>query len=237
MQVRCGTSGFSYPQWRGTFYPDGLADGEMLAHYAGRLETVEINNTFYRMPKADVVARWGQQVGPAFQFVIKGSRRITHLGKLRAPDAHDSMAYLWKVASVLGPKLGPVLLQTPPYVKADPGLLREFVAATIAPGQRVAFELQGAGWDTDEIDQIILDAGGARCIADREDGTARTPLVSGWAYLRLRRDDYGQDEQRAWLARLAATGAAEAYVFFKHEDTAHGPAMAEQLQRLARAGW
>ena len=232
MLLRCGTSGFSYPQWRGTFYPEGMGDAEMLAHYAGRLPTVEINNTFYRMPKADVVARWGEQVPAGFTFVLKGSRRITHLGKLRAPEAHDSMTYLWKVADVLGAKLGPVLLQTPPYLKADAGLLREFVAATIPPGRRVAFELQGAGWDTDEVDHVIVDAGGARCIADREDGTARLPRVGSWAYLRLRRDDYSEDEQRAWLARLAATGVSEAFVFFKHEDTAHGPAMAEQMQRL-----
>ena len=233
MILRCGTSGFSYAQWRGPFYPADLADDGLLGHYAGRLPTVEINNTFYRMPKADVLTRWRAQVPATFAFVLKASRRITHMAKLKPPEAHESMAYLWKVAAALDPQLGPVLVQTPPYVKGDVGLLREFLAACVPAGRRVAFELQGASWDTDEIDQAIVDAGCARCIADRDDGTARMPAVGAWAYVRLRRDDYSAAEQAAWLERLRATTATEAFVFFKHEDTAHGPAMAEAMQALA----
>lgn len=232
MQLRCGTSGYAYAQWHGAFYPAELPEDGRLAHYAQRLPTVEINNTFYRMPKRDVVARWGAAVPPGFVFVLKASRRITHQAKLRPPEAHDSMAYLWRVADALGPALGPVLLQTPPYLRADLGLLREFLAAAVPAGRRVAFELAHDSWDDPAVDQLLVDAGCARCIADRDDGSARWPAIGAWAYLRLRRDDYPVAELAGWRARLLAAGPAEAFVFFKHEDTAHGPAMAEAMQRL-----
>jgi uncharacterized protein YecE (DUF72 family) len=232
-RVRAGTSGFSYPQWRGRFYPADLADDAMLAHYAVRLGTVEINNTFYRMPKPAVLTGWADQVPDDFVFVIKGSRRITHQAKLKPPEAHDSMAYLWKMVASLGGKLGPVLLQTPHYQRKNADLLREFVAATIPPGARVALELQHTSWDDDEIDRILADAGVARVIADREDGTARAVRTAGFTYTRLRKDDYTVDELDRWLDQLGGLGGTDAYVFFKHEDTARGAELA--LETMARA--
>ena len=239
MILRVGTSGFAYPQWKGRWYAEDLADDAMLSSYATRLGTVEINNTFYRMPKPAVVAHWRTQVPPEFTFVVKASRRITHQAKLRPPEAHDSMAYLWKVLAELGPQLGAVLLQLAPFQRKDVGLLREFIAATVAGAvgpdgkpRRVAFELPHASWDDDEVDQLLVDSSCARCIADKDDGSARMPPLGSWAYVRLRRDNYSPHELAAWRDRLVATGVEEALVFFKHEDTARGPEMACELQAL-----
>ena len=235
MRFLVGTSGYAYPQWRGRFYPDDLADDAMLAHYAGRLVTVEINNTFYRMPKTEVVTKWRDQVGPAFRFVWKASRRISHQAKLKPPEAFDSMAYLYKVAAPLGDQLGPVLIQTPPYLRKDVGLLREFLAGAVPEGKPVAFELAGSSWDTDEVDQVLADRGCARCIADREDGSARLVRTASWLYVRLRADDYSDEALTSWRDRLRTLGGDEAWVFFKHEDTARGAEMALALQALASA--
>lgn len=232
MRLLTGTSGYQYAQWRGSFYADGLPEDEMLAAYAARLRAVEINNTFYRMPKPAVLEKWRAQAGPGFTFVLKASQRISHKAKLRAPEAHESMAYLWKVAAALGDQLGPVLIQTPPYLKKDAGLLREFLAACVSPTQQVAMELSSSSWDDEEIDTILADAGVARCIADKDDGTARAVRTASWLYVRLRKAQYVADELAAWWARLTALGGDRAFVFFKHEDTARGAEMAMELAAL-----
>jgi uncharacterized protein YecE (DUF72 family) len=201
----------------------------MLGFYASKLPVVEINNTFYRMPKTSVLETWAARVPDRFTFVIKASQRISHKGKLAAPEAYDSMQYLWKQLASLGGKLGPVLIQTPPWLKKDAGLLREFISATIPADKKVALELASSSWDTDEIDQICADRGVARVIADREDGTARAVRTASWIYARLRKDEYTPDEQGAWLDRLAGLGADLGYVFFKHEDTARGAELALEL--------
>lgn len=236
MRFLVGTSGFAYPQWRGRFYPDELGDDEMLGFYAARLRAVEINNTFYRMPRREVVARWREQAGPRLVFVWKASRRISHQAKLRPPEAIDSMAYLWSVAEPLGEQLGPVLIQTPPYLKCDVGLLREFLIAAVPPGRRVAFELAAASWDRDEVDQVLADHGCARCIADKDDGSARLVRTAPWHYVRLRAADYADAALRGWCERLRALGGDTAFVFFKHEDTARGVEMALALQAMADDG-
>jgi len=229
MKLVTGTSGYAYPQWRGRFYPDELPDDEMLSFYAAKLPTVEINNTFYRMPKTSVLETWAQKVPASFVFVIKASQRISHKGKLAPPEAYDSMQYLWKQLASLGDKLGPVLIQTPPWLKRDAGLLREFLSACVPADKRVALELASSSWDTDEIDAICAERGIARVIADKDDGTARAVRTAPWLYARLRKDEYAPAEQDAWLDRLAALGADEAFVFFKHEDTARGAELALEL--------
>lgn len=230
-----GTSGFAYPQWRGRFYPEELPDDDLLGYYAARLLTVEINNTFYRMPKREVVAKWRAQAGPRLTFVWKASRRISHQAKLKGAAAVESMAYLWQVAEPLGDQLGPVLIQTPPYVKKDAGVLREFLAAAVPPGRRVAFELAAPSWDDDEIDQVLADHGCARCVADKVDGSARLVRTAPWQYVRLRADDYADAALRDWCARLRAQGGDEAFVFFKHEETARGVELALAMQAMADA--
>lgn len=237
MRFLVGTSGFAYPQWRGRFYPDDLAEDDYLGYYAARLATVEINNTFYRMPKPDVVARWRDQAArPDFRFGWKASRRISHQAKLKPPEAHASMAYLWQVAAPLGDQLGPVLIQTPPYLKKDVGLLREFLTATVPAGRAVAFELTAPSWDSDDVDQVLADHACARCIADRDDGTARLVRTAPWLYVRLRQADYADAELAGWRDRLAALGADAAWVFFKHEDTARGVELALALAALTASG-
>jgi uncharacterized protein YecE (DUF72 family) len=229
MKLVTGTSGYAYPQWRGRFYPDELPDDEMLSFYAAKLPSVEINNTFYRMPKTTVLETWASKVPASFVFVIKASQRISHKGKLAPPEAYDSMQYLWKQLASLGDKLGPLLIQTPPWLKRDAGLLREFLSACVPAEKRVALELASSSWDTDEIDQICADRGIARVIADKDDGTARAVRTAPWLYARLRKDEYAPAEQDAWLDRLTALGAELAYVFFKHEDTARGAELALEL--------
>ena len=238
VRLLTGTSGFAYDQWRGRFYPDDLDGDGMLGFYAARLPVVEINNTFYRMPKPAVLEKWRAQAGPAFTFVLKASQRISHKAKLAGADAIDSMHYLWKVAGALGEQLGPVLIQTPPWLKKDVGLLREFLAAAFPPERgprRLALELASSSWDTDDVDQALADAGCARCIADKDDGTARAVRTASWLYVRLRKDDYTAAQMDAWLDRLAALGGDEAFVFFKHEDTARGAEMALELAALHRS--
>jgi uncharacterized protein YecE (DUF72 family) len=225
VRLLTGTSGFSYPQWRGSFYPAELADDAMLAHYAGKLPAVEINNTFYRMPKAHVVAGWAAAVPASFTFVIKASQRISHKGKL-GPDAIDSMQYLWKMCEPLGAQLGAVLVQLPPWIAADAGVLREFLAAAVPREHKVAFELPHASWQTPQIEQLVVDHGAAIVIADRADGSARWPALGSWAYVRLRKDAYAPAMLDDWYAKLAAARLDTACVFFKHEDTAAGAELA-----------
>jgi uncharacterized protein YecE (DUF72 family) len=234
VQLLTGTSGFAYPSWKGTFYPADAADDGLLPHYAARLAAVELNNTFYRMPKADVVARWRAQVPTTFTFVVKASKAISHTHKLDA-KAIDSMQYLWKVTAGLEAQLGAVLVAPPPYQRADLGKLREFLAGGVPTGRRVAFELPHASWQTDEVDQLIADHGGTTVIADRPDGTARWPATlakSGWAYVRLRREAYDDAALATWRDRLASSGINTAYVFFKHEETPAGAHLAERLATL-----
>lgn len=227
-----GTSGYSYPQWRGSFYPAELRDEDMLPHYASRLPTVEINNTFYRIPKGDVVDTWKVRAPAPFTFVIKASQRISHRAKLKGEDAHSSLRYLYSVIERLGDQLGAVLVQTPPYLRADVGVLAALLPHVPA-GRRIAFELAHESWHTAEVDRLLLDAGHCRVVADKDDGTAAWPELADWAYVRLRRDDYPTAQLQRWLGELRGKGLARAYVFFKHEDTARGAEMALELMRLA----
>ncbi len=231
MRLLTGTSGYAYPQWRGTFYPAELKDDEMLGSYAARLPAVEINNTFYRIPKPDVVETWRRRVPPDFAFVIKASQRISHRGKLRGEEALGSLRYLYSVLEPLGSQLAAVLVQTPPFLRADLGVLADFVQA-IPAGQRVAFELPHPSWHQADTDRMLLERGHCRVVADKEDGSALWPELGSWAYVRLRRDDYPPEVLAGWLRELEARALDTAYVFFKHEDTARGAELALELAAL-----
>ena len=230
MRVLVGTSGFSYKEWKGSFYPEELKGADMLRFYAGRFPTVEINNTFYRMPKKDFLARWAEEVPPDFVFVLKASRRITHEKRLAA-DAADAVSYLYETATVLGPRLGSVFFQTPPYLRKDAARLRDFLALLPA-GHPVAFEFRHETWFDDEVYAALRGRNAALVSADTdESGEEGAPVVptADWGYLRLRRADYVDADLTAWVERIRAQPWQRAFVFFKHEEAGTGPALARRL--------
>jgi uncharacterized protein YecE (DUF72 family) len=228
-----GASGYSFKEWRGSFYPENLQPEAMLAWYAQRLPTVEINNTFYQMPKVAVLQHWVEATPEAFRFAIKASRRITHDARLKADAAADSVAYLYKNLAALGAKRGPVLFQLPPFLKKDLPRLSEFLNL-LPEGHRAAFEFRHDSWFDDEVFAALQGAGASLCFSEREDN-APPPLVgtAPWGYVRLRLEQYTDDDLAQWAQRLAATQWQETHVYFMHEPTA--PGYATTLLRLDAA--
>jgi uncharacterized protein YecE (DUF72 family) len=221
MQIHVGTSGFAYKEWRGSFYPEKIKEKDMLRYYAERLHAVEINNTFYRLPAKETLQRWAEQVPDSFTFVLKASQRITHRQKL-APESAETVAYLFETARALGEKLGPVLFQTPPFLKKDAGRLRAFLAA-LPPGHPVAFEFRHETWFDEEVYEALRARNAALVSADKdESGEQGAPIVptADWGYLRLRRCDYDAAALSAWAERIRAQPWQQACVFFKHEEGA-----------------
>ena len=234
MSLYVGTSGYSYKEWKGTFYPKELPAKGMLRYYGEQFRTVEINNTFYRMPKVSVLETWAADVPADFKFVLKASQRITHMQRLK--DADDSVSYLLETAGALQGRLGPLLFQLPPNMKKDAPRLRAFLA--LLPPQRLAaFEFRHPSWFDDEVFGLLRDHQAALCIAEAEDGV-EVPFVSTaqWGYLRLRRPDYGDAELSAWVRRAREQPWQDAFVFFKHEDEGKGPRMAKRFIELAAGG-
>jgi uncharacterized protein YecE (DUF72 family) len=232
MRWRVGTSGFSYDEWIGSFYPEDLPGAGRLAFYAARLPAVEINNTFYRMPKAAVLEGWAAQAGPGFRFALKAPRRITHAKA--AEDTSEAAAHLFRVAGALGDALGPVLFQLPPWARKDLGRLRAWLDA--APeGRRVALEVRHPSWLDDDVQALLRERGAALCAADFDEPERKVPLVATapFGYLRLRAADYDDAALRGWAAEIAAQPWDEAYVFFKHEDAGAAPRLAARLLELA----
>ena len=224
--MRCwvGTSGFSYKEWKGSFYPEDLSNDRMLAYYGERLNAVEINNTFYRMPKRATLADWGAKVPDEFFFVLKASRKITHFKRLK--DTQDELGYLVDVSSELGARLGPILFQLPPNLKIDVERLRDFVSLFPA-GLRAAFEFRHDSWFADETYTLLSDAGVALVVADTgADEPAEVVATAPYGYLRLRRDDYDSDDVGRWARIVSDQEWEDAFVFFKHEDAGAGPALA-----------
>lgn len=231
MNLYVGTSGYSYKEWKGTFYPEDLPEKQMLHYYGERFRTVEINNTFYRMPKPSVLETWAGEVPAEFKFVLKASQRITHMQRLK--DTDDSVAYLLKVASALKEQLGPLLFQLPPYLKKDAERLRSFLKL-LPPERRSAFEFRHQSWFDAEVFDLLREHQAVLCIAEAENDL-EIPFVStaDWGYLRLRRPDYGDAELKSWGERVRGQKWGEAYIFFKHEDEGKGPAMAKRFLELA----
>ena len=229
-----GASGYAFKEWKGSFYPDKIAPEAMLAWYAERLPTVEINNTFYQMPKAGVLEHWAEVTPDDFRFSIKASRRIIHFARLVADAAAAPVAFLYEKLAVLGAKRGPVLFQLPPFLKKDVPRLRDFLQV-LPEGHRAAFEFRHDSWFDDEVYALLQGAGASLCLSEREDATP-PPLVetAPWGYVRLRLETYSEADLAAWFDRLAATGWDEVHVYFMHEPTA--PAYAAALLALAAAG-
>jgi uncharacterized protein YecE (DUF72 family) len=225
--LHVGTSGFSYDEWKGAFYPADLKSDAMLGFYGQRLRAVELNNTFYRMPKAATVANWGAQVPDDFRFAVKATQRITWTQKLK--DCGDTLAFLFDAVSVLGSKLGCVFYQLPKWVRKDVPLLQSFLLLQ-RPGIKVAFEFAHSSWLEDDALAALRAHDAALVLSDKDDAPAPTITSLGtWGYLRLRRAEYSDDDLRRWRERIDAQGWQQAFVFFKHEDSCAGPALAQRF--------
>jgi uncharacterized protein YecE (DUF72 family) len=232
MRVRVGTSGYSYKEWKGGFYPKDISDRGLLRFYAAHLPTVEINNTFYRMPTEKLALDWCAEVPEDFTFAIKAPQRITHLSKLKNTEA--AMAALLKAVTPMGPRLGPLLFQLPPFLRKDVPLLEAFLAQ--CPGEmRVAFEFRHASWFDDDVWTALRRHGAALCVAEGEALVSPLVATADWGYVRLRRDEYTKDVIASWAGKILSQPWREAFVYLKHDD-GDAPGVAKQLiAELARS--
>ena len=236
MQIAAGTSGYAYKEWKreGGFYPTDTKD--LLAAYATRLPTVELNNTFYRMPKRSVVREWFDKTPPDFRFAIKASQRITHSARLNGVE--QPVEYFLRAISELEDKLGAALFQLDPAFVKDAARLRAFLAL-LPPTLPAAFEFRHPSWLDAETFEVLASRGVALVCADSDGKQAASELArldeaaatSAWGYLRLRRAEYSDSDLREWLKRLGDTGWEKAFVFFKHET--EGPLLARRLMELS----
>jgi uncharacterized protein YecE (DUF72 family) len=235
MHILAGTSGYSYKEWLGRFYPPKLPAAKMLAHYATLLPTVEINNTFYRQPNPAMLEGWAAQVPETFRFAVKASRRITHIKRLA--NAESETRYLLEILGALGARLGAVLFQLPPYQRVDLARLEAFLALLPA-GTQAAFEFRHESWLDNAVFALLARHACALCASD-VDGSPEPPLppTAPFAYLRLRRQDYDDAALERWLDRVRGGTWERAYVYFKHEDEATGPRLAARFLELAGTKW
>ena len=231
LRLHVGTSGYNFPEWRGSFYPPKLRSAKWLEYYAQQLGTVEINYTFYRTPNAKTVAGWNAATPDEFRFVLKAPQRITHFARLKNID--DSLRFFVEAIRTLNAKLGAVLFQLPPNFKKDVALLSDLLTQ-FPPDIRAACEFRHASWWSDDVYELLRGANTALCIADTEEGTTPVLATADFGYVRLRDTGYSQDELKEWLGKLRETGATwtDAFVFFKHEEQGVGPKLAAQLRAL-----
>jgi uncharacterized protein YecE (DUF72 family) len=233
MRLLCGTSGYSYPAWKGHFYPEDLPAKKFLSFYASRFATVEINNTFYRMPAAALLERWGQEVPDGFAFAVKAPRRITHIKRLK--EAGPIVEEFLRRAAALGDKLGIILYQCPPTLRKDLPRLKDFLGILPA-GARAAFEFRHDSWQDDEVYDALRERGASWCVAEEDDGATPFVCTAPDAYLRLRRTNYTEADLQRWAERLAAQPLERAWVYFKHEDEALAPKFAALFAELWAGG-
>jgi uncharacterized protein YecE (DUF72 family) len=230
MNFYVGTSGYSYKEWKGSFYPQKLPAKQMLHFYGEHFRTVESNYTFKRLPTASVVAAWLSAVPADFQFALKAPEQITHRKRLK--DVGDVLAKFLDVAGKFKKCLGPLLFQLPPHFKKDAPRLRAFLKL-LPRRRRVAFEFRHPSWFDDEIFKLLRDRGVALCIADEKDDLI-VPFVAtaNWGYLRLRRPNYNHAAMKKWVKQVRQQDWQEVFVFFKHEEEAKGPRFAKRFLEL-----
>jgi uncharacterized protein YecE (DUF72 family) len=230
MKFWIGTSGFQYAEWKGNFYPEDLPAAKMLAFYAERLSTTEINYTFHRIPAAKTIDNWKAQTPEEFRFALKAPQKITHWSKLR--DCADTLEYFCKVVNGLGERLGPVLFQLPPTFKKDADVLSSFLREF--PTMRAAFEFRHDSWFDDEIFDLLKSRNIALCIAETVDLSTPKKITSNYGYLRLRREDYVKSDVERWaeFVRDQKANWNDAFVYFKHEEAGLGPKFAQQMIEL-----
>lgn len=233
--ILVGTSGYNYPEWKGSFYPQDLPAAKMLPFYAERFPSVEINATFYRMPTPKTVAGWAGQVPSTFRFTLKANRRITHDKRLK--DVGDSVDFFVKTARELGPQLGALLFQTPPNLTCDLGRFDAFLA-TVPDGVQAAFEFRHDSWLDEEVYARLRARNFALCVADTEERSVPVVATADFAYLRLRDEGYDEAALRTWtaLAQDLSTRCRDVFVYFKHEDAGTGAAFGQRMIELLAQG-
>ncbi|HEV2836969.1 MAG TPA: DUF72 domain-containing protein [Pyrinomonadaceae bacterium] len=233
MKLYVGTSGYSYKEWKGSFYPEKIPAGEMLSYYALRLPAVELNNTFYRMPQRTMVESWRTQVPDDFRFSVKAAQRITHFKRLK--DAGDETKYMLETVSALDNRLGVVLFQLPPNMKKDLERLESFLKE-LPENTPAAFEFRHPTWFDDDVIELLKSQNRALCASDTDELPAsHIDRTADWGYLRLRRVQYSEADLAEWLKRIQAQNWKTAFVFFKHEDEGTGPKLAAQFIELSKS--
>jgi len=228
MRTWVGTSGYNYPEWKGSFYPEKMPAAKMLAFYAQAFNTVEINYTFYRTPNEKILAGWSRETPDGFRLTLKAPKRITHIAKLR--DCSDLLQYFLKTAATLGPKLGALLFQLPPYFRKDLAALDDFLAQ-LTPGVCAAFEFRHGSWMDAEVFARLRARNLALCIADSEKFSTPLEITASYGYFRLRDEGYTSDDLQRWagVIRASAAHCSDVYVYFKHEEAGKGPQFARSL--------
>jgi uncharacterized protein YecE (DUF72 family) len=230
MKIYVGTSGYSYKEWKGRFYPDKISPKEMLHFYSERFGTVEINSTFYHMPTEGVLASWAEQVPDDFVFAFKAPQVITHVKRLK--NVAQETEYLLRTLSVLGKRLGPILFQFPRSFRANTSALKDFLAL-IPRTMSCAFEFRSPSWLDTGIQNLLRERGCSLCIADSDENPTNEIIATApWGYLRLRRPDYTDVDLSQWMEGILSQKWTNAFVFFKHEDEAKGPEMAMRFHEL-----
>lgn len=225
--IYVGTSGYSYKEWKGSFYPEKLAAKDMLPYYASKLPAVELNNTFYRLPQRSMVESWKAQVPEGFRFSVKASQRITHFKRLK--DAADETKYMLETVSALDDRLGVVLYQLPPNMKKDLERLETFLKL-LPPNPPATFEFRHPTWFDDDVLQLLRNENRALCVSDTDNlPVSRIDKTADWGYLRLRRVNYSTADLRGWISRMKDQDWKTAFVFFKHEDEGTGPKLASEF--------
>ncbi len=225
-----GTSGFSYPEWRRSFYPEDLPKEGFLSYYASRFDSVEIDSTFYRMPNAKTIEGWKAATADGFRFAIKASQKITHRERLQVPS--EALAYLTGAISRLGERLGVLLVQLPPYFRLDLERLKGFLAA-LPPSFPCALEFRHDSWFTEEVYDLLRGSGAGLCVHDADDRTTPLLVTGRLAYVRLRKSVYTPGDLDSWRQRIRGwvEGGADVYAYVKHEDNPDAPRIALELRQ------
>lgn len=234
MEVRIGTSGWQYDDWRGVLYPDGVAKKDWLAYYSERFPVVEVNNTFYNLPSDDTFVKWRNGSEEGFRFVVKASRFITHIRRLR--ECREPVQLLWSRAERLGRKLGPVLFQLPPNLQADHERLEDFLGV-LPKRLEAAFEFRHPSWETDRTYELLDQGGYAHVLPDRPNARVRDVVTGGWSYVRFHKGTeggpgYTRRKLRRWAERIAGLDARIVYVFFNNDPTGAAVRDARTLTEL-----
>ena len=228
MNIWVGTSGYNYPEWRGSFYPEKFPTAKMLPYYAEHFQTVEINYTFYRAPNQKILDGWSRETPDRFKLTLKAPKRITHVARLR--DCADPVRYFFDTAATLGPKLGALLFQLPPYFRKDLAVLDAFLE-NFPPRVCAAFEFRHHSWLDDEVYARLKAKNLALCVADSEKLSTPVEITADYAYFRLRDEGYTPDDIAQWAQTIRdkTSQCTDVFVYFKHEEAGKGPEFARLL--------